>query len=96
MVVDQGSAILGKFRIFTKNWVMTAIVTVVRMNAILSDLMYEFSLIRANVDLVFVFILCSEEPQIPDKCIGDSCKCPPGMTGVQPFCRPIKKGTTAK
>merc|ERR1712087_703825 len=34
------------------------------------------------------------EPQ--DKCIGDSCKCPPGMVGVEPFCRPADpEGRTA-
>jgi len=24
-----------------------------------------------------------------DRCSGDDCKCPEGMTGVQPFCRPV-------
>ena len=24
---------------------------------------------------------------IPDKCEGDGCKCPPGLVGIQPFCR---------
>lgn len=27
-------------------------------------------------------------PRTMDKCTGDSCKCPPGMVGVEPFCRP--------
>jgi len=26
------------------------------------------------------------EPEIPDKCEGEACKCPEGMFGVQPFC----------
>merc|ERR1711990_904671 len=34
------------------------------------------------------FSPATPEPQPLDKCIGESCKCPPGMTGVQPFCRP--------
>ena len=33
----------------------------------------------------------SKAPAQPqDRCIGESCKCPAGMTGVQPFCRPIE------
>jgi len=29
-------------------------------------------------------------PMIPDKCEGEGCQCPPGMVGVQPFCRDPK------
>ena len=31
--------------------------------------------------------LLPQPSAIPDKCEGDSCKCPPGLVGVQPFCR---------
>jgi len=54
-------------------------------------------------NVVFVMLawavmkLCISVPGKPrDLCDGESCKCPPGTTGVQPYCRPIGNGIEKK
>lgn len=38
----------------------------------------------------------STDSKPQDACLGDGCKCPPGTTGIQPFCRAAETGSTSQ
>ena len=44
---------------------------------------------------MFLFPVATSASLEPDLCVGEACKCGPGMTGVQPFCVAIVDATAA-
>ena len=46
---------------------------------------------RRSYSAISFRFLTVTEPEVQDRCVGESCKCPAGMTGVQPFCTPIEQ-----